>query len=487
MTGEPLRFNGIDGSTGRYLQEAASVEQLARRILDKRIHNTERGELQFRKLSDEPDFGVVFGCDPEILSEAGWGLVAAADTDPDVLAALTPLCELRRQQAGERFRAFTGSDAYLCHETKQEFLARFGMGPSSANPDKVPYYLLLVGDPDTIPYHFQYQLDIQYAVGRIAFDTAEEYGRYAQAVVKAESESPPGCRSLRLFGPRNPSDTATAMSATQLVVPMMSELASHATDWEIGVVTAEEATKARLGDLLWGDEAPDLLFIAGHGMAFPAGDRRQREAQGALLCQDWPGPLHWNQPIEDSFYLAGNDLPEGSPVRTRILFAFACFGAGTPLLDDFPHLSGERGQNIADQPFVARLPQRVLAHASGGALAFVGHVERAWGFSFSWPGAGAQREVFTSALRALMAGWRVGHAMEFFNARYAELSSDLSARLDRIEHYGEQVDAVDLACAWIANNDARSYVVVGDPAVRISSRAQPGRSNCETREIGRSR
>jgi hypothetical protein len=265
--------------------------------------------------------------------------------------------------------------------------------------------------------------------------------------------------------PRNADDGATALSADHLVGPMAGELHGASITSIIGA----EATKARLLDLVFGAEAPHLLFTASHGVGFSAGDPFQRDSQGALICQDWLGPRAWEQPLGPEHYLSGADVSAHGAVGPSVVFSFACYGAGTPRLDDFPHLLGADDESIADAPFVARLPQRLLAHPTSGALAFIGHVERAWGTSFMWPGAGAQRQTFTSSLQGLLDGWRVGHAMEYFGSRYAELGSDLSLTLERISNWHERVEDSLLVDMWTANNDARSYVIVGDPAVRLDT------------------
>ena len=109
-----------------------------------------RGEGKARR-------GLKEGLDPGRLDEAGWGVIFPRSGDSTALReALAPLLDLRREQAGKKqerfFREFVGEDGYRDGESKVEFLARHGVGPGPADPDKVPYYLLLVGDPEAIPF-----------------------------------------------------------------------------------------------------------------------------------------------------------------------------------------------------------------------------------------------------------------------------------------------------------------------------------------------
>lgn len=430
------------------------------------------------------------------LADLGWGVIFAWEDEGDLpimKQALAELLDWRQHEAGDRYREFAGSDGYVPGETAEEFLVKHGAGPGTADPDKVPYYLLIVGDPVAVPFEFQYALDVHHAVGRVHFDALEDYRRYARSVVAAERGGLALPRQVSFFGVQNPDDRNSALSTQALLKPLSVRIARDRPDWTVQVFLPPEAapaeikrsmagltelvevqptgdaSKIQLGRLLGGDQAPVLLFTTSHGMSFPSQHPRQLDHQGALLCQDWPGPEAWRGqgPIPDDFYFAAADIPADARLLGLVTFFWGSYTAGTPSVDDFaPHRAGATPQEPAPHAFVARLPQRLLAHPQGGALAVIGHVERIWSYSFQTRGAGAQLAVFEETLQRLMEGHTVGSAMDRFNRQYALLSSILVDELHQIE-FGRQADSFKLSEQWTRALDARNYVILGDPAVRV--------------------
>jgi hypothetical protein len=463
-------FNGIDGDSGDYLLPPMTPQELSRLALGERLDPDLRRQLEDRRQKAEPDYGLKAGLDARDLAQAGWGVVFAQDADPAVREALSELLDLRKQQAGPRYREYSGAAGVQPGESKNTFLARHGSGPGPVDPEKNPYYLLLVGDPEAIPYRFQYELDVQHAVGRICFDDLGDHARYARSVVQSETGHVRLPRRAVFFGVRNEDDGATHLSASELVQPLADRLALSPR-WSVETILGEGATKQRLAGLLSGGQAPALLFTASHGMGFGPGSARQIRHQGALLCQDWPGPLRWQKAIPESFYLSGDDIPSEARLQGLITFAFACYGAGTPRWDDFANQAAGHRQEIAPRAFAAALPQRLLGR--NGALAWIGHVERAWGCSFIWQEAGRQITAFESTLDQLSEGYPVGAALDFFNLRYAELASMLSSELEDVRSFPGK-NPLALGELWTAHNDARGYALFGDPAVRLPEASATG-------------
>lgn len=470
-----LWFNGLDGRRGSYLMPPVPPRHLADLACGATVDRARVRELQAWVARGEGKArrGLKEGLDPAKLEEAGWGVIfpSSADSEP-LREALAPLLDLRRAQAGKRqerfYRELVGDDGYREGESKVAFLARHGAGPGPADPEKVPYYLLLVGDPEAIPFAFQYQLDVQYAVGRLCFDEIEEYRRYAESVVAVETGGAGRSARACFFAPANSGDPVSRSTCAHLAQPVAAGVRRDQPGWNVETVLGEEATRGRLGDVL--DEAPAFLFAACHGLGFAAGDPYQKERQGALVCQDWPGPGTGD--IHREHYFAAEDVGGQARVHGLVAFCFACFGAGTPRWDDFTRKSQGERRALAPGAFLGRLPQRLLGHPRGGALAVVGHVERAWGFSLVWPEAGPQISVFESTLRRLLDGKPVGWAMEFFNQRYAELTSDLAAEIEALS-FGKKLDEAAIADLWTASHDARNYTILGDPAVRVAAPATP--------------
>lgn len=468
MTGarqDVLSLNGVDGSTGAYLAPGLPVAQAAALARGEPLGGATLAFMQERRQQSEKS--LAWGWNPEILLEAGWGVIFAADVAQAVIEALQPLLAWRKSQAGDRYRQYLKEEGCQPQDTAESWLRRppRRRGPGRAQPASVPYYLLLVGSPDDISFRFQYELGVNHAVGRLWFGQPGDFSAYAGRTVAAESAAAaPQARAV-LFGVSHPGDRATQLSASRLVEPLAGELAGAAAPgWELASIVGAQATKAKLHDVLTGAaKTPLLLFTASHGVGFPADHPRQRELQGALLCQDWGGPLARRGPVLESQYFCADDIAPGTELPASISFHFGCYTAGTPKLDQFGHDGGAR-KEIARQPFLSQLGTRQLAC---GALGVVGHVDRAWSCSFAWPGVDEDHFTFRDTLGEVMSGGRLGAALSAFSQRHADIAVRLNSALED-ERFGAIRDDLAIAGLWTANNDARSYILLGDPAVRFN-------------------
>ena len=466
-----VRASGINVRSGDYLAPALDAAALSAIAEGRELTDAELLEIKRRRQAAVETLGVAAGIDEDDLAQAGWGIVFAADeprTD-DLLAAIEPLRALRAAQAGPFFKVFRDQDGLRRDEAGWEFLARHGAGPGPVDPGTgVPFYLLFVGDAARLPFEQQCEIDVRHAVGRLDFEHIDEVAAYAERLALAEHAPATLVPPRALFwGTRNAGDLATQRSARHLIAPLARAFAQARPTWNVDGFVAAAATKAALRDALHTEQPPSLLMTASHGAGYPSGDPDQRDWQGALVSQEWGGPLVPGEITSDMLFGAA-DLDDEVRLDGLMAFLFACYGAGTPETDHFLPESVTGVSRIAPAPFTARLAQRMLAR---GANAVVGHVERAWTHSFLWPLAGAQRTVFTSLFTSLINGSRIGSAMEYFNNRYAELAAYLTNELKRPKTMVGRDEKI--AFLWTASTDARNYVVLGDPAARLSPGSQP--------------
>ncbi|HEX5746000.1 MAG TPA: C25 family cysteine peptidase [Archangium sp.] len=454
MEEETLVLSGVDASTGRYLVPPLPLEQVARAV-EARLRDS---------LPPEQDAGrfhaLPYGISEPDVRRAGWGIVLPVGTPEPVRQALQPLIDHR--EAHVEAGCFHVLD-YLPGEKAEEWLVRHGMSSGDVIPSLLPYYLLLVGAPTEIPFDFQYVLSGQYAVGRLCFESADGYARYARSVIDYErASSVPTKKRVTWWGPRHPGDTATALSADYLLTPLSEPSVARAHGYDGVSFIGEAGTRAHLAEVLHGrgEQRPTLLFTASHGMGMAPGHALQRGLQGALLCQEWTGPGS----IESTHYLSAADIADDARLHGLVAFFFACFSAGTPRKAEFAFLPEQIPAHLSPQPFVAALPQRLLSHPNGGALAVLGHVERTWAYSIRPPRVGPRLHPFRNCVGRILNGEPVGHAVRDFRDRF------LMATLLQRELLGSQKSAgpsLELVSRCFEGTDARNYVVLGDPAVRV--------------------
>ena len=458
---DELFFNGIVKGSGRYAFASQKPAQLARSLVP--LPQTPNEVTLLHRFLDWLKgirLGLIEGVNPRNLSEAGWGVIFPERKQDYYSALLAPLLAMRRDQAGSLFKEMF----VIENETTAEFLQRYSAWLPPVRPDQVPYYLLIAGTPQEIPLSFQYNLDVQYAVGRIAFSDDSSYRNFSRNVQDAETKLGQAGWRCNWFGPRHQGDPPTELSRRFLIEELEGSVAADYQNMESRVFSSEDCTKATLGQLLSGEDPPDFLFTAGHGVVLPHDSSDLQDWQGALVCGDWPGP---QRPLYADQIFAARDLSGSGNGKGMAAFLFACFSGGSPARSDFPENPGSLGLPVAPEPFTARLPLTMLGRP-GGCSAVVAHVESAFPWSFADDGNENQNQLFLDFFRKLGAGHRLGHALGAFHEAYADVRikwEELQEKMRRLN--GFQPNPLLLSTLWLRVNDTRNYVILGDPAVGV--------------------
>ena len=430
--------------------------------------------------------------DPNDLTQTGWGVIFASDADPAVQTQLQPLIDLRKQQVQDPtlLKIYAGNTGVLPGQTAASWAQQRGVSLTApVNPYQggVPYYLLIVGSPDRISFEFQALLKMQWAVGRLYFDDVADYGRYAQAVAQYESSgfAPVQRKNAAVWVTRNYGDLATAMlsgAISQDFLDSANQLGTRR-QFTLNPFFNEKATKPQLVEILRGNVPggpPAVIFTGSHGCDYSAADpATQRRLQGSFATQEWVP----NTPVSALNQFSGDDVPADAKLLGAMGFLFACYSGACPAVNNYYFNKDGSPMKIAPAPIISRIPQVLL---SRGMLAVIAHIDMAFPYAFQDVAGTPQVQALRTPLELLMGGKRAGLAADALSIMWSSRSSQLAlvqaqtpapvavAASGSAAATAAPAPAPDPSAAiaqmTIARDDARNYIVLGDPATQLRVR-----------------
>ena len=424
------------------------------------------------------------GGDPNSLPEQRWGLIIPEGDAGDRLRDLiAPLIEHRKKQQDLAEIVVVRAPAKADQAEAMEWRKRnFDTGADTR--EDLPRYQLILGNLDQVALAIQQVQAIDGYVGRLAFDNPEHYRAYAEKVVRYETgRQRPGPSRATFFTVHDGTE-ATSAGYRSLVSPgvalaqrkvMERKLAAREiVDLGDKVIPSRDELLAQVAA-----QDPSVLFTLSHGAGAPRSGWKtaedQRLRQGAMS-------------FGSDGLLLGRDLANRPFLPGGIWFMLACYGAGTPDGSAYKHWLESLSQNgefggpassvlkglpkSGERPFIAALPQAVLQNPEG-PLAFMGHIDLAWTYSFTELDSGSAMDrpaKFIQIISDLLKGNRSGIAFRSLMLALGSANTELTSLYDRQAMTGAPANTKlesKRGHLWMLRQDLASYIVLGDPAVRL--------------------
>jgi hypothetical protein len=179
-------------------------------------------------------------------------------------------------------------------------------------------------------------------------------------------------------------------------------------------------------------------------------------------------------PANSTNQFTADDVPADAKLQGTVGFLFACYSGACPAENNYYFNKDGSPIKIAPGPIVSRLPQVLL---SRGMLAVIGHIDMAFPYAFQDVNGTPQVQALRTPLELLMGGKRTGLAADSLSVMWSARSSQLALA------QGQNTVATAaagtgsaapppqaIAQMTIARDDARNYIILGDPATQLRTR-----------------
>ncbi|WP_165065745.1 hypothetical protein, partial [Paludisphaera rhizosphaerae] len=410
-------------------------------------------------------------------SRVGWGVILPeqSDASPGAAEDLGGAPEAIKRLIADR-KAKQGSVPVFRYDKAWEYRYSLLRSRSRSQPQaisattyglgdrEIPYYLLICGTPEQIPWEFQYILNATHAVGRLDLDE-EGLSRYVDALIAgwAGSEAKPSADRARalVWAVDHSVTDITHLMREAIARPLYEKYSSDA-DMKADLLAGADAGGGALIQKL-AEVRPGLVVTTSHGRTAPTAEDKQQEMRDTLGI-----PVDRDLRALDLAKLLARWDPYGS-----IWYAHACCSAGGDGLDRFDGVIADGSSAKAVLKAVARLgpvsaplPRKLLG-GERPARAFVGHVEPTFDWTLQHP---LTRQQLTGELvRALYDNLYlhqpIGHALKAWFRPLGGLRETYEFEKSRLLDLPTARGA--LLYASLAAKDVESTVILGDPTATL--------------------
>lgn len=405
--------------------------------------------------------------------EVGWGLVLPENEQiPEAERAVAadapaPIQELLASRPGSPvFRCrpelhYRSLRRYYADRPFQDIEVSGGVRGRGVG--RLPWYLLLCGSPEVLPWRLQYVLNSAAYVGRLDLDETG-LDNYVRALLGGwkDAASRPDRPVVWTVDHGHPDITWLMRQA--IAEPLAAKLRADAQIGEehVRCLAGPEATTGALVDTLTGAR-PAFVVTTSHGMTGPLDDPATMGRQLGFL-------------VDDGHDLLGpEDLLEKWQPDGAIWYAHACCSAGSDKTTSYEGLVEEGTSVDLTLKAVAGLGSkqaplpRALLGAERPLRAFIGHVEP----TFDWTLRADTGQLLTATLRQALYNrmYRktpepVGLAFQGWYRHVGELLSQWKQAFDAINDGDTSARAAALR-AQLTALDRQSLVILGDPTVAL--------------------